>query len=136
MNERQREELLEKVHRTGTTVGRSIPETVEFDGDRIPLCEVFFELAGRDSLSGEDEKRLNELLCNLRRERLRLVQRIERGDIDHTRGKEIVRIILELDRAINAFESLAEPGLEEQIRRQQIASAQELVDLMRSFGLR
>lgn len=134
MNERQREELLAQVHKTSGTVGRSIPETVRIDGETIPLREFYFEVWNRSELGEEDHETVEEILSSLRRERLALVQRIQQGAVDHETGKSLVSEIRDLDRAINAFESLDGPSFGEQMRQEKIRSAQELVDLMREFG--
>lgn len=134
MNDRQREELLERIYKTGATVGGSIPETVTVADESIPLREFFFEVSGRKSLSSEDRERVDEILQHLRRERLRLVQQIKHDEVDYETGRELVPRILELERAIDALEGLEAPGLAEHVRQEKIASAQELIDLMREFG--
>lgn len=134
MNERQREELMERIYRTSGTLGRSIPETVRLEDESIPVREFYFEVASRDGLRDEDRERVKEILSYLRRKRLGLIQQIRTCEVDYETGTSLVPEVRDLDRAINAFESLEEPGLEEQLRREKIRSAQELVDLIREFG--
>lgn len=134
MNERQREELLERVYRSSGTVGRSIPETVTLEDESVPLRRVYFEVAGRDELPAEERERVQEVLSYLRRKRLALVQRIEEGGIEYETGTALVDRIRKLDRAINAFESLDDPSFEEQVRRERVESAREAVELLREFG--
>lgn len=134
MNERQRTELLDRIRRSSATVGRSIPETVRVDGESIPVRELYFEVSDRADLESEERRRVEDVLSYLRRERLRLVQRIENDDVDYERGTELASEIVDLKRAIDAFESLGEPGLAEQIRQERIDSARELVDLLRKSG--
>lgn len=134
MNERHRKELLDQVHKPSGTVGRSIPEAVHIGDETVPLREFYFEVSNQSELSAEDRETVEELLSSLRRERLALVQRIQKGEVDHETGKSLVSEIRALDRAINAFESLDGPSFEEQMRQKKIKSARELVDLMWEFG--
>ena len=134
MNERQREELLGRIYRTSGTVGRSIPETIRLGGESVPVRKFYFEVSDRDELRDEDRERVDEILRYLRRKRLTLVQRIENREVDYETGESLVPKIRDLDRAVNAFESLDNPCFEEQVRRERIGSARELVELMREFG--
>lgn len=134
MNERQRDELVDRIYRSSGTLGRSIPETVEFDGESVPLREFYVEVSGREDLRDEDRERVERILSYLRRERLELVQRIQEREVDYETGKSLVQTVRDLDRAVNAFESLDEPRYGEQVRREKIESARELIELMREFG--
>ena len=134
MNERERRELLDRLYRTSGTVGNSIPETVDVGDETVPLREFYFEVAGRDELDEAERESVEEIVSSLRRERLSLVQRVRRGEVDYATGERLVARVRDLDRAINALESLEEPSFEEQVRRERIRSARELVDLMREFG--
>ena len=134
MNDRRREELLDRLRRTSGTLGASIPETVDVEGESVPLREFYFEIAGQEELREADRERVEEVLSYLRRRRLSLVQRLEEGEMTYETGESLVRTVQKLDRAINALESLDDPSFEEQVRREQIRSAQELVDIMREFG--
>lgn len=134
MDEQQRNELLDRIHRSSTTVGGSIPEAVTLDGESIPLREFYFQVSNGEELQPDDEERIEEILTYLRRERLRLVQLIQNNEVDFETGKDLIPKISALERATNAFESLDDPSLEEQLRQEKIKSAQEVVDLMRAFG--
>ena len=134
MNERQREELLEQIYQTSGTVGRSIPETIRLEDESVPLRKFYFEVSGQEELREEDRESVEEILSYLRRKRLALIQRIQNREVDYETGKTLVPKIRNLDRAINAFESLEDPSFEEQLRQQKIKSARELVELMRKFG--
>lgn len=136
MKEHQRDELLERIHRSSTTVGGSIPESVTLDGETVPLREFYFRVSSREELQPNDEERIQEILTYLRRERLRLVQLVQNDEVDFESGKELVPKISALERSINAFESLEDPSLEEQLRQEKIKSARDLVDLMRTVGLK
>ena len=134
VNDRQRQELLDQIYQPAGTVGRSFPETVTIADESIPLREFYFEVSKQDELREADRERVAEILSSLRRERLRLAQQIKQGEVDYETGQTLVSDVRDLDRAINAFESLDGPDFGEQVRREKIRSAQELVDLMREFG--
>ena len=134
MNERQSEDLLSRIYQTSGTVGRSIPKAVRLGDESVPLREVYFEVSNREELGDEDRERVEEILSYLRRKRLNLVQRIRKRQVDYETGESLVSKIQDLDRAINAFESLEDPCFEEQVRRERIESARELVELMRELG--
>ncbi|WP_135819682.1 DUF5788 family protein [Halostella litorea] len=134
MNERRREELLSRVNRTSGTVGGSMPESIRVDGRSVPVREFYFELSDRADLSPEERGRVEDVLSYLRRERLALVGRIRDGDVDCETGESLVAEVRDLDRAINAFESLEDPDYGEQVRRERIESARELIEMMREFG--
>ncbi|WP_121822355.1 DUF5788 family protein [Halostella salina] len=134
MTERQRDELLGRVHRTSGTLGGSIPETVRVDGESVPVREFYFEVSDREELTGEARERVEDVLTHLRRERAELVRRIRNREVDYATAESLVPDIRELDRAINAFESVEDPSYGEQVRREKIESARELVEMMREFG--
>lgn len=134
MNERQRDELLRRVYQSSGTIGGSMPETVRIEGESIPLRDFYFEVSDREELREADRERVEEVLSYLRRKRLTLVQRIRQYEVEYERGESLVAKIRELDRAINALESLEDPSYGEQVRREKIKSARELVELMREFG--
>lgn len=134
LNEQQREELLDQIYQTSGTVGRSIPETIRLGDESVPLRKFYFEVSDREELQEEDRESIEEILSYLRRKRLALIQRIQKREVDYETGKTLVPKIRDLDRAINAFESLDDPSFEEQLRQHKIRSARELIELMREFG--
>lgn len=134
MQNHERRDLLDRVNRSSATVGGSIPETVRIDGETVPLQEFYFDVADAETLDSEERARVESLLKHLRRERLQLVQRIRNDEVDYATGEELVPDILELERAIDALESLDEPDLAEQLRQERISSARELIEMLRSAG--
>lgn len=134
MNDRRRNELLAQVNRTSATLGGSIPDTVTVEGEAVSLREFYFEIADREALTADEQARVDEVVRYMKRERLGLVQRIENDEIDDETGQELADRVRELDRAINAFESLDEPSFDEQVRRERIQSAEGLRDMLRQFG--
>lgn len=134
MDEQQRSELLDRIYQTSGTVGRSIPETVRLGDESVPLRDFYFEVSGQEELPEEDRESVEEIVSYLRRRRMALVQQIQNREVEYETGKTLVPKIRDLDRAINAFESLDDPSFEEQVRRKKIESARELVELMRELG--
>ncbi|WP_266081328.1 DUF5788 family protein [Haladaptatus caseinilyticus] len=134
MSEHQCTELLEQVYQTSGTIGSSIPEMVRIEDESVPLREFYFEVADRDDLQETERERIQAVLSYLRRQRLQLVRQIREREVDYQTGQAIIPKIQNLDRAINAFESLDDPCFGEQVRREKIESARELIDLMRKLG--
>ena len=132
MNDRERQRLLDRVHQPSGTVGRSIPETLELDGESIPVRECYFDVADEDT--EEAQRRVEEVLWYLRRKRRKLLQRIREDEMSYETGEEVAGTVQELDRAINAFESVEDPDFGEQLRQERIESAEGLLELMRNAG--
>ncbi|WP_435361828.1 DUF5788 family protein [Haloarchaeobius sp. DFWS5] len=135
MEEHRRDELLDQLRRSSARVGGSMPESVVLNDETVPLQQFYFEVSGRDQLSPTESERVEEVLRFLRRERLRLVQLVENDEVDYETGTELVTTVANLERAINAFESLEGSSIGEELRQKKIQSARELVDMMRSFGV-
>ena len=134
MHERERKRLLDRVYRRTRTIGRSMPEQVTVNDEKIPVRAFLFELSNQSELGDRDRERVDEVVRLLRRERLRLVQRVENDPIDVETGEMLADRIHELDRAIAAFDTIEGPSIGERVRQQEIESAQELIDMMRAFG--
>ena len=116
MQEYERKRLLERVEREGATVGATIPETVEVQGETIDLQEFVFEVKRREGVPPGERDRVERAKRNLRRERLQRKQRIEDGDVTREEGERLVESIVGIDRALNALESLGPTDLEAEER--------------------
>jgi len=117
----EREQLLERVDRDGATVGVSIPDEIDLDGESFRLREFVFEVKRLDSLPSERREELQAVKRHLRRARLTRRQTIEAGEISRATGEELVAEILGLSRALNALDSLGGPGIEAEIRASEAA---------------
>jgi hypothetical protein len=124
----QRKQLLERVDREGSTVGSSIPERIEVQGEPVELREFVFEVKRRETVPASERERVKRAKKELRRERLARRQTIEAGDVSYERGRELANSIHGIDRALNALESLEPTDLEAE------ASAQETADRKRWFN--
>lgn len=116
VQEYERKRLLERVEREGATVGATIPETVEVQGETIDLQEFVFEVKRREGVPPGERDRVERAKRNLRRERLQRKQRIEDGDVTREEGERLVESIVGIDRALNALESLGPTDLEAEER--------------------
>lgn len=119
VKEYERKQLLERVDREAATVGASVPDEIELDGERLPLAEFVFEV--RSSEGGESRERVEWAKKKLRRERLDRRQRIEDGEVSFEEGEDLAAEIIGIDRALNALESLGEADLQSQSERSEAA---------------
>ena len=118
MKEYERKQLLERVEREGATVGATIPEEIDVQGESIDLQTFVFEIKRRDTVPPGERERVDQAKKNLRRERLQRYQRIEDGDISYEEGQELANSIIGIDRALNALEQLQPVDLETEAQRQ------------------
>jgi len=119
VKEYERKQLLERVDREAATVGASVPEEIELDGETLPLSEFVFEV--RSSEGGESRERVEWAKKKLRRARLDRRQQIEAGEISFETGEDLAAEIVGIDRALNALESLGEADLQSQAERAETA---------------
>ena len=128
MREYERKQLLERVDREGATIGASIPDVVDLQGEAFELREFVFEVKQADTVPADRREDVEEAKKLLRRERLQRRQRLEDGDITYEDGENIVDAIVGIDRALNALESLGTTNLEAEIE------ASERADKKRWFS--
>lgn len=121
MKEYQRKQLLERINREGATVGASIPEEIDVQGEQLALQEFVFEIKRRDTIPPGERDRVDRAKKNLRRERLQRVQQIEDGEISYEDGERLAESVVGIDRALNALEQLEPTDLEAEARRQEAA---------------
>lgn len=124
----ERKVLLERVDREGATIGASIPEEIEVQGEPVQLQEFVFEVKKLESVPDDRQEEVAELKTLLRRERLQRRQRLEDADISKSEGEELVESIIGLDRALHALENLGPTSLEAE------AHAAETADKKRWFS--
>ena len=107
----ERKMLLERVDREGATIGASIPESIDVQGEPVRLREFVFEVKKLDTVPADRQEEVAALKKQLRRERLQRRQRLEEGDISRSEGEELVETIIGLDRALHALENLGPTNL-------------------------
>ena len=131
VQEYERKQLLERIRREGATVGASIPETIEVQGEPVDLREFVFEIKRRDTVPPGERDRVERAKKNLRRERLQRIQRIEDGDVSHEEGERLADSIVGIDRALNALEQLGSPDLEQEAEVQEMADRKRWMSFLR-----
>jgi len=121
MKEFERKQLLERLDREGATVGASIPEEIEVQGEDVDLQSFVFEIKRRDTVPAGERDRVETAKKNLRRERLQRRQRIEEGEISFEEGEQLVEDVVGIDRALNALEQLGPANIEGEAQAQEMA---------------
>jgi hypothetical protein len=131
VQEFERKQLLERVNREGATVGASIPETIEVQGEDIDLRSFVFEIKRRDTIPAGERDRVDQAKKNLRRERLQRLQRIENDEVSYEEGEQLVESIVGIDRALNALEQLRPVDLDQEAERQAAADRKRWMSFLR-----
>ncbi|KAB7519370.1 DUF5788 family protein [Halosegnis rubeus] len=134
MQEYEREILLERIGRESATVGASIPDRIDVQGEEVDLQEFVFEIKRRDTIPDGERERVERAKKNLRRERLQRKQRIE-GETDEelafTEGEQLAEDIVGIDRALAALESLRPTDIEGERERQETADTKRWLNFLK-----
>lgn len=117
----QRKQLLERIEREGATVGVSIPEEIEIQGETLDLQQFVFEINRRETVPPSERDRVDQAKRNLRRERRERVELIENGEVSYEVGRDHVEAIIGIDRALNALGQLESVDLEAEAAQQEAA---------------
>jgi len=117
----QRKQLLERVGRDGSTVGAQIPDSIEIQGEQLDLRTFVFEIKRRETIPAGERERVDKAKRNLRRERLKRLDRIENGEVSYEEGETLAESIIGIDRALNALDQLEPVDLEAESQRQAAA---------------
>jgi hypothetical protein len=131
VKEYERKRLLERVEREAATVGATIPETIEVQGEPVDLREFVFEIRRRDAIPAGEREGVERATKNLRRERLQRKQRLEEADISRAEGEELAAAIVGIDRALNGLEQLGPVDLEAEADRQAAADTKRWMQFLR-----
>ncbi|MFB6154976.1 MAG: DUF5788 family protein [Haloferacaceae archaeon] len=131
MKEYERKQLLERVNRDGATIGASIPDTVEVQGEEIHLREFVFEIKRRDTIPPGERERVDQAKRNLRRERRERLDRIEEGEIPFEEGERLVESIVGIDRALEALEQLRPADVEQEAATQEAADKKRWMSFLK-----
>ena len=131
MREFERKQLLERIEREGATVGASIPEEVEVQGETVALQEFVFETRKRETVPPGERERVERAKKNLRRERLQRKQHIEDADISYEEGERLVESVVGIDRALNALEQLGPTDLEAEVEAKEAADRKRWMNFLR-----
>ena len=112
MHEYERKQLLERVGREGATVGATIPDTIEIDGESLDLQAFVFETKRQETVPADQRERVEAVKTTLRRERNRRVETLETGALSYDEGEDLAESIVGIDRALGALEGLEAPDVE------------------------
>lgn len=131
MREYRRKQLLERIGRDGATVGRSIPERIEIQGEEIDLREFVFEIRRRETIPPSERDRVERAKRNLRRERRERKRRIEDGEISYEEGERLAEAIIGIDRALTELESLGPVDVEREAEANETADRKRWLQFLR-----
>lgn len=122
MEEYERKTLLERVGRESATVGASIPESIDLDGETFALREFVFETRRAEAVTAERREDVEGAKRALRRARRERVDRIEAGEVEYETGERLAEEAVGIDRALNALDALGTETDVESERRQSEAA--------------
>ena len=131
VQEYQQKQLLERVDREGATLGASIPDRIDVQGNAVELHEFVFEIKRRETIPAGERERVERAKKNLRRERLERRNRIEDGDISFEEGERLAESVIGIDRALEALESLGHSDVEAEAKRQETADRKRWMSFLR-----
>ena len=131
MKEYQRKGLLERVNREAATVGASIPETIELDGEEIPLRSFVFEIKRRETIPSGERDRVETAKRKLRRERCNRLDRLETEEMSYAEGERLAESIVGIDRALEALQQLEPVDLDAEQRRTEAADRKRWMSFLR-----
>lgn len=131
MKEYERKQLLERVSREGATVGASIPDRIEVQGEELNLQEFVFEIKRRDTIPPGERERVDQAKRNLRRERRERLEVIEAGEVSFEEGERLVESIVGIDRALEALEQLRPSDVQQEAEMQEAADTKRWMNFLR-----
>ncbi|MFC6904672.1 DUF5788 family protein [Halalkalicoccus tibetensis] len=136
MQEYERKQLLERVNKEGATIGASIPEEIDVQGERVELRDFVFEIKRRETIPEGERDRVERAKRNLRKERLERLELIEEGEISREEGERLAESIIGIDRALEGLQQLGPADLENEVRAQEVADKKRWTRFMRqALGL-
>jgi len=128
MDEAERDALLRRVNRQGSTVGAQIPDTISVNGTEIELADFIIESRKIEELPPDAEEILEEAKRTFRAERASRIDRLETAPLDRAAAEALADEINGIDRALNALETIRHPDYGEQ------AAAAAIDDYKRWLG--
>lgn len=131
VKEYERKQLLERLDREGSTVGRRVPERLEIQGEPFDLKAFLFEVKRHETVPAEIRERVRELKRVLRRERLERREVVEEGQVPREEGEELVEEILGIERALNALDDLDRTDLEAETAAQEAADQKRWLSFLK-----
>ncbi|MFB6201432.1 MAG: DUF5788 family protein [Halorhabdus sp.] len=130
IDDRRREELLERVQRKTATVGQRLPESVEIQGTEMNLKEFVWETKRQGSVPAELRDRVREVRRKLTAERKERKRHLENDTLTEKEAETLADSIVGIDRAISALENLQEPDFGDSARQQEVESNRRWVSFL------
>ncbi|MFB6161937.1 MAG: DUF5788 family protein [Halococcoides sp.] len=130
LDDERRAELIERVQRRGSTIGQTIPETVEIDGTELALKEFVWETKQQGVVPPDQRDRVRSVRASLTDKRDDLVNRLRTADITADEAERLADEIVGIDRAIAALKNLHEPDIAEADREHNLESNRRWVDFL------
>ncbi|MFB6103706.1 MAG: DUF5788 family protein [Halobacteriaceae archaeon] len=135
MREYDRKRLLERIERAGSTIGASIPDTIELDGDTFELQAFVFETKRQERVSPERQETVDAVKRRLRRAKQRRVDQIEAGTVSEETGERLAEEVIGIDRALTELESLDATDLEAEVTANETADRRRWLSFLdRALG--
>jgi regulator of protease activity HflC (stomatin/prohibitin superfamily) len=106
----EREALLDRVNSQGATIGATVPDEIEIDGDAVDLSAFIVETRKVDTVPPALDRKVTAARESLRSERERRVERLETEPIDRETAEALAEAVIGIDRALNALEGIRRPG--------------------------
>lgn len=106
----EREALLDRVESPSATVGASVPDEVEIDGNPVDLSAFIVETRKVDAVPPALDRKVTAARESLRAERERRVERLETAALDRETAESIAEELIGIDRALNALTGIRRPG--------------------------
>ncbi|ELZ39292.1 DUF5788 family protein [Halorubrum tebenquichense] len=106
----EREALLDRVNSQSATVGASVPDEIEIDGNPVDLSAFIVETRKVDAVPPATDRKVTAARERLRTERERRVERLETAALNRETAESIAEEVIGIDRALNALEGIRRPG--------------------------
>jgi len=97
---REREHLLNGLHRYLVWVGEKVPQEIEVEGKNIQLNEVIWQCIHQKELSEDEKKNLLKLVEMLERKVVHSEVELQKANLTHEEAKKLYNEIASLIRAI------------------------------------
>ncbi|MFB6134136.1 MAG: DUF5788 family protein [Halanaeroarchaeum sp.] len=135
MKDYERKQLLERVGREGATIGFSIPETVEIDGESFELRAFVMKTKRLETTPPDHRERVESVKKSLRFERTERYQRLQHESMSASEGERLAEEIVGIDRALEALQSHGDTDVAAEARAAQTADQKRWLSfLKRALG--
>jgi len=115
ITDRERNSLLNSLHRRLFWVGEQIPRKIKLDGKEVNLHEVVWEIVNKKRYTSEDLENIQIFLDMLNEKEKECERYLEEGDLTYREAKDIYNDTAGLMRAIMDLRELTEPSKRESV---------------------